>query len=327
MEKIYYAVLIVFLNMAVPVAATAAESSVCEIIIDAAERLECYDQQAKLVPATMEDVSDQYAESPLRRRIRQEEKVSLLGDFVIVPHRPTYLMPVTYVDDINLDPWLAFGVNDEQIDNWEAKYQISFKVPLWLDIAGNKVSLWFGYTQLSLWQLYNAQASSPFRETNYEPEIMLAVDTDMKLFGMNNTVVVFGINHQSNGQPEPLSRSWNRLYVNFVLESKNLVMFIKPWYRLPEDAEDDDNPDIDEYLGYGEVSLFYKQAERITGVRLWNNFSSSDNHTTVQLDWNFPIGSGIKGYIQYFNGYGETLVDYDYRSKRIGFGIMLTDWF
>ena len=104
-------------------------------------------------------------------------------------------------------------------------------------------------------------------------------------------------------------------------------MLVKPWFRIPESAKDDDNPDIDKFLGYGELSLFYKQEKRITGLRLWNNLRSSDNHTSVQLDWNFPIGSGIKGYIQYFNGYGETLIDYDYRSKRIGFGIMLTDWF
>ena len=33
-----------------------------------------------------------------------------------------------------------------------------------------------------------------------------------------------------------------------------------PWYRLSEDADNDDNPDIDDYLGYGE-SLIDNDAE------------------------------------------------------------------
>ncbi len=59
---------------------------------------------------------------------------------------------------------------------------------------------------------------------------------------------------------------------------------------------------------------------------LRNNLRSSNNRTTVQLDWSFPIGGRLKGYLQYFDGYGESLVDYNYRNQRIGLGIMLTSW-
>ena len=196
-----------------------------------------------------------------------------------------------------------------------------------MNIADKDINLWFGYTQLSLWQLYNSQVSSPFRETNYQPEIALAFTSDFKLLGMNNTFVVVGLDHQSNGQSKNLSRSWNRLYTNFVLEHKNMMIYFKPWYRLPESAENDDNPDIDEYLGYSELSLFYKNRDSISGIRLWNNLRAPNNRTSVQLDWSFPVAPSLKVYIQYFNGYGETLLDYNYRTKRIGLGIMLTDWF
>lgn len=238
-----------------------------------------------------------------------------------------YFMPVTYMEETYPEPFRdVYGDQVDKIENVEAKFQLSFKVPLWLDIADKNMELWFGYTQLSLWQLYNRQVSSPFRETNYEPELMLVVDTNYRLFGTNNIYTVLGLNHQSNGQSRPLSRSWNRLYAAFLFEHNNMLVYVKPWYRLPQNG-DDDNADISKYLGYGELSLYYRRNKRVTGLKLWNNLRSSSNRTSVQLDWSFPMNSRFKGYIQLFNGYGETLIDYNHRVKRLGIGIMLTDRF
>ena len=300
----------------------------CLTIEDEQQRLACYDKQAQITVSETLEQEVPPPPSPLRKRIDNEQWLSMIGEFVILPHRPTYIMPVTYMADPNSEPFReVYGDQAEDIQSVEVKYQLSFKVPLWQEITGRDISMWFGYTQLSLWQMYNSQSSSPFRETNYEPELAVAFTRDAKLFGMNNTFILAGLNHQSNGRSEPLSRSWNRLFASFILEKNNLVAIIKPWYRLPEESKDDDNPDIHQYLGYGELSLFYKQKKRVIGLRLWNNLSGGDNRTSLQFDWSFPIGSGLKGYVQYFNGYGETLVDYNYRSKRFGLGIMLTDWF
>ena len=64
-------------------------------------------------------------------------------------------------------------------------------------------------------------------------------------------------------------------------------------------------------------------------ARWRNNFdfhSSEENHGSIQLDWAFPIYKGLKGYVQYFSGYGESLVDYNVTSETIGIGIIMANW-
>ncbi len=72
-------------------------------------------------------------------------------------------------------------------------------------------SLWFGYTQLSYWQLFNSDLSRPFRTTDPEPEITSIYPTDAALpGGWRLRYSGLSLVHQSNGQSPPLSRSWNR---------------------------------------------------------------------------------------------------------------------
>jgi phospholipase A1 len=327
MDRPIAAVFIIFWLCSPATWAAAADGQLCAAIEDPTERLACYDRWFKATPTQGTATQEESSESPLKERIAKE-KLSTLGEFIILPHRPTYIMPITYITNVNTETLRpAFGDKADDIQKVEAKFQLSFKVPLWQNIAGKDIGLWFAYTQLSLWQLINSKVSSPFRETNYEPELAFVFGTNNKVLGMNNTLITVGFNHQSNGQTDPLSRSWNRIYANFVLERKRVVLSIKPWYRIPESKKSDDNPDIEDYLGYGEVSLFYKYKKRMTSLRLWNNLAWDNNRTSMQLDWSFPIAAGFKGYIQYFNGYGETLLDYNFRTNRLGLGIMLTDWF
>ena len=138
-----------------------------------------------------------------------------------------------------------------------------------------------------------------------------------------------GFNHQSNGRGELLSRSWNRIYATLAMESGNYVTVIRPWLRIEEDEDDDDNPDIEDFLGNFEWYNFYKYKSVGYGLMLRNNLDSGDdNHGAYQIDITFPLPGtdDIKWYIQYFNGYGESLIDYNVRTNRIGFGVALIDW-
>ena len=94
-------------------------------------------------------------------------------------------------------------------------------------------------------------------------------------------------------------------------------------------AEDknDDNADIEAYLGHANYQVIYKLTEdRTFSLRLMNNLRST-NRTSVEFGYSFPMGDTIKGFFQYYNGYGESLIDYNHRIERFGVGIMLNDWF
>lgn len=267
-------------------------------------------------------------ESPVSVRIREERKARR-STFVLIPHKPNYILPLTWNDSPNEAPFSSDG---EHLDNEEVKFQISIKVPLLEDVIKDNGDLYFAYTNQSWWQAYNKDISSPFRETNHEPELFFIFENSWEIMGFKNSHIALGLVHQSNGRGGTLSRSWNRLYANFIFERENLVLSFKPWYRLPEDEKDspddpggDDNPDIADYMGYGEFRAAYEKNRHTFSMMLRNNMRS-DNKGAVQLDWSFPMTRRLKGYVQYFYGYGESLVDYNARTNRLGVGILLTDW-
>lgn len=257
-----------------------------------------------------------------------DEQQTRYHPFTLTAHRRNYILPLTYNHNTNGKP---FDVDNKDVKNVEVKFQFSFKFPLWNNIIGD-ADLWGAYTNLSFWQAYNATHSNPFRETNHEPELFLSFQGKREILGFKNSHNTLGIVHQSNGRNSSRSRSWNRVYLNMAFEQGNFAFAIKPWYRIPEDDKNsstdpsgDDNPDIDKYMGYGELSAGYKWNEHLLSMMLRNNLRSSGNKGAIQLDWTFPLTRRIKGYVQYFNGYGESLIDYNASVNRVGVGIVLTD--
>jgi phospholipase A1/A2 len=272
------------------------------------------------------------ADSLLLERLRRERAAEGIRS-LLTAHERNYLLPATYSDSPNEEPFLdAMGeaAADEDLDRVEAKFQLSLKFNLAEGLLGRRDRLYAGFTTLSFWQAYNRKVSAPFRETNYEPELFWTAPLDPMPFGLDGGLVTLGLSHQSNGRGGTLSRSWNRVYAELALEKNNLVVSVKPWWRIPEEQKDDpadaigdDNPDIDDYLGHFELTSVYRRDGHEWSLLLRNAFHTGRG--AVQLDWTFPLWRGIRGHAQYFNGYGESLIDYDARIERFGIGILLTD--
>lgn len=261
----------------------------------------------------------------------EHDKENTLEPFTIIAHRPNYLLFAAYNDKKNYSATFqeAFDETDERADDTEAQFQLSLKVPLATNLFSRNIDLYGAYTVRSFWQVYNDEESAPFRETNHEPEVWLQTYPNWSLFGLKNSVLGFGLNHQSNGRNDPISRSWNRVFANLIFSKDNFAFSFEPWYRISEDSEDDNNPDITDFMGHYELRGVYKTSNNHTfSLMSRNNLESGFDKGAIEAGWSFPLGNWpyLKGYVQYFRGYGESLIDYDQKVNRIGIGILLTDF-
>jgi phospholipase A1 len=244
----------------------------------------------------------------------------------VTPYRPTYFMPLSYNFKPNQRVYQPIFGQHEPLSRVETKFQISFKVRLWSDMIVDDAYLWFGYTQRSYWQAYNRSLSNPFRETDFQPELIYAYRTDLNLFGLHARVLRLALDHQSNGQTDPLSRSWNRAIGGVLFGNNDFELQIRAWYRFPERRVNDDNPDIVHYVGRGDIRFSYKLGQETLTLRLSGNLLRGSDRGSVRLGWSFPIGGTLKGYVRYFYGYGDGLIDYNHRTSRISVGVVLFDW-
>ncbi|MBU1308557.1 MAG: phospholipase A [Gammaproteobacteria bacterium] len=269
-----------------------------------------------------------HAADALDKRLKAEQW-DAYRPFSLLPHQNNYLMPVTYVDGI-ADVLVRDG-DVAPSDNIEAKFQLSLKTPLWSKIYNDNGYLFFAFTQQAYWQTYNSDVSSPFRETNYEPELILVLPHYANVDEAASRIISLSLSHQSNGRAGELSRSWNRLKLSWVTSIGNVFINFEPYYRFkeqrkanPQDADGDDNPDITKYMGWFELSAAYKQNDATWRMMLRNNLRS-DNKGALRLSYSRPFNKHIRLYAEFFNGYGESLIDYNRSVTRFGIGFELND--
>ena len=318
----------------------------CSRLPDARERLHCYDRAVgrrpqrgngneqpaahtgpgHFGPAAADTARAQQEIPPasgLTRRWYESPEKEWAG--IITSYKPVYALPISYNTRPNQD-----SIDDRRdgvdIDNLEIKFQFSFKARLWQNLLVDGGDLWFGYTQLAFWQAYNRKLSAPFRDTNYEPELIYSLRTHFNLLGLHGRLLTLSLNHQSNGRSNAMSRSWNRIIGGMLLDNGNIAFQARAWWRIPESSANDDNPHIEDYVGRSELWGFYRRNGQIFGLMLRSNLDPKRPRGAVQLDWVIPLGGPLKGYLQWFYGYGESLIDYNHINNRLSLGLSLIDW-
>ncbi len=325
-----------------------AQLSECVHIAADAARLACYDALAQRVPAPapasalVEAVTPGELASPRSEPVAAAAPASAFdrawelapqaktGVLQLMPYKPVYaLVHVTNRrNEQPQSPTRPFvGPQTVGLQSAEVKAQLSFKTKLAENVLGSRGDLWFGYTQRSFWQAGNQRYSSLFRETDYEPEAIYVHPVQFALGALNVRYLGLSLNHQSNGQARPYSRSWNRLIGDVAMEYGDWAFHVRPWTRVFESRGDrNDNPGIENYVGRGELTIERRAGGHVLSATLRHSLrAGSNSRGSAQGDWAFPIAGGLRGHLQLFSGYGESLIDYNHRQTTIGLGVSFFD--
>lgn len=270
-------------------------------------------------PAASPDSNDANV-GPKTRKPRKRWTIDVASDsFAVVNdakglslHKPMFLLPATYSGRYP-------GNSSEVLFNLSLKLRV-FDTPVY-----------FAYSQKSFFQALNGDKSKPFRENNFNPEAFYRlVPDDENRAKWWYLASDFGIEHESNGKSLPDSRSWNRIYIAPYYERDNTLVYWKWWYRLPEeknraatDPKRDDNPDIQDYYGYTELQVQQRLFNR-------HQISATFRYNPTTARGAVGVNYTIPGKNDYFfwtfylwQGYGESLLDYDRSVTRVGVGISL----
>lgn len=248
------------------------------------------------------------------------------NSFLLTAYKPIYIMPFRFSSHRRDVPFNDGGTTQtgqpNQLDNVEALIQFSFKTKIFKSILGT-CDLWLGYTQKSYWQVYNVALSRPFRETNYEPEIILNFPAKFKLLGLQGKMLGFSLNHQSNGREGTLfTRSWNRVIMNVGFEEEHWSLVVRPWFAFAVE----ENPDIENFVGRGDATFIYRLNKHLFTLHGQHSLrTGSDNRGQIKLDWVFPIKGNLRGNFQFFHGYGDAMIDYSQRHTIAGIGIVFSE--
>ncbi|MBK0381359.1 phospholipase A [Pedobacter sp. SD-b] len=265
-----------------------------------------------------------------RRTLSQEwelDPADKKGTFRITSYKQTYVTAGRWSSSPNKQPYSEnpdfSAASPVDYNAREAKFQLSLKIKAIQGLFWGSADVWVAYTQKAHWQIYNTNISRAFRELNYEPEVILNFPLDLNLFGFKVKMAGIAFNHQSNGKDLPLSRSWNRIIFNTGFEGKHWQLALRPWIRLKD--EEDENPLIVNYIGKGEAVVRYgfkKHQFMFLATSPFDNWKRG----SCQLNYLYPISGKLNAQIQLFNGYGETLVDYNHKQFTAGLGISFSEW-
>ncbi|HUI44577.1 MAG TPA: phospholipase A [Nitrospirota bacterium] len=248
-------------------------------------------------------------------------------------------------------PISTYKINYFTINNWwtnenaQVKFQFSVKYKFFnrdISIQGRPLSLYFAYTQKSLWDV--GQTSMPFEESNYNPEAFFdyRINHSWGRFSLRD-IILSPFEHESNGLAGPDSRGWNRLYAAVRLgflpmeqqceaeseQKDHIELNMKLWHAFGYSDEAaylqslGSTETFLDYEGYGEINLVLRdvivQGEWGNRLDVTSRIGGKENYE-IEYQQKMPH-LNFSPYIQYWNGYDETLLRFDRFGKRAFVGV------
>lgn len=208
--------------------------------------------------------------------------------------------------------------------NSDAKFQISIRQRLTNSTLPFKTYFFLTYTQRAFWDIF--QESFPFRDLNFNPTLGLgrALVRDNRLIGL----ISMQFEHESNGKSEEESRSWNKVsFSTSLIMNDNWNMEAKVWIPI---VDGENNRNIVKYAGWGYFAANYSSPKQKYNMSCMVVKRGGFNlNANVVLDFSIRLFSDDNQYlfVQYYNGYGESLLDYNQYRQRIRVGILIKPQF
>lgn len=204
--------------------------------------------------------------------------------------------------------------------NSDAKFQVSITQRLTKSILPFNTYLFIFYNQKVFWNVL--EKSMPVIDFNFNPGIGLS-----KLLIAKNRVIgktSFLIEHESNGRDSIYSRSWNKISIcGSIYISPQFMIHAKYWIPIVDGRH---NKDILKYCGIFQNGIQLMSKDKKFGMAItlikrqgWNlNFN-----TIVELYYRPFKNANQYIFLQYYNGYGENLLDYNKFHSRLRAGIII----
>jgi phospholipase A1 len=261
------------------------------------------------------------------REPQQEPGTVIAAQPAIAAERPSspFLSALSTYDPV----YFALGTRGET----NAKFQLSFKFQFFAQdaplvrYANFLQDIYFGYTQTTIWNI--GSASAPFYDTSYQPRVFYLNEDAWDWPGRKVMLgVESGLGHESNGKSGADSRSINIAYIKPIFtfgDRHDWHLRIEP--MLIDYLQDNENPDIADYRGYVDLKVILGKEDswQIQGL-----FRKGSQGFSTQIDLSYPLRAvalgNLNGYflVQYFDGYGESILDYNRRlPSQLRLGLMV----
>ena len=205
-------------------------------------------------------------------------------------------------------------------ENTNVKFQISIAQRLTRSTLPWGTYLYLFYTQKVFWNVL--QNSMPMTDLNFNPGIGLT----KPLFYKNRYIgkLTLTLEHESNGRDSIQSRSWNRLSLTSnVFLTHNMMVHGKIWLPI---VDGENNKDIVKYCGIYQagVQVLSNNRRFAGGLTLVKRGDWKLNfNTIVELSYRILSKDNQYIFLQYYNGYGEGLLDYNRFHSQLRVGIVI----
>jgi phospholipase A1/A2 len=254
----------------------------------------------------------------------------------------TSYKPIFFAAGWGLEPvsFTNLQSNDLVLVNFSMKYD-----PFYM----YKVGVYLAYTQTMFWSLF--EDSGPFKEINFRPELFFRFESGNNFLN-DLDIPVFdyfqaGWEHRSNGQAGLTSRGWDRYYAQLQFgfgEALYLGANVKwfdyltlDWDTNGDGVDDNkflslrDNPDIQDYTSNFEFQVIFNMDIPVFPLKAvlsagpgGGSYGFDISTGWQQLDVYFlKLAGNLRPYLQVWNGYGQSIQDYDQASFNAHAGVAI----